>query len=414
MIGGVTGLVVTLVALVLGLLIWTAFGVFSTQKAELQGIAANALEFNQETREYGPEAAHARALMRADLDYAHRQLWGDDQTKAAAIAASIRNMDSLSVVLDHLEPTTDAQKSLLADAKHNYEAIWQSRILMSLQGVDAVSWPVLYVVSAWTCIAFFLTGLNSKSSRATIAVAALGSFCVASAMFLILELSQPYTSSMRVASDGIDRVGRTRQALKEHRVGFRAGARAVEFDVKEVNGLRGAEIRCIKLRSPAQRSRPERLPRRSASRRVPAIPEHLLGGQESALCLGRPREDGRAAAARGGSFRRSFRSCDLLTQVKGWRRFFSSPRLGRDFPSDLAAAKPDERRRSPGARGLKPADPETKTSRSIRRAARIRPLEKSPNRFRALGQADGRQPFMPHEYLTTPVSSALSLRFAHA
>jgi predicted membrane protein len=40
MIGGVTGLVVTLVALVLGLLIWTAFGVFSTQKAELHGIAA--------------------------------------------------------------------------------------------------------------------------------------------------------------------------------------------------------------------------------------------------------------------------------------------------------------------------------------------------------------------------------------
>ena len=106
-----------------------------------------------------------------------------------------------------MEPTTDAQKSLLADAKHNYKAIWQSRIMMSLQGVDAVSWPVLYAVSAWTCIAFFLTGLNSKSSRATIAVAALGSFCVASAMFLILELSQPYTSSVRVSSDGIDRVG---------------------------------------------------------------------------------------------------------------------------------------------------------------------------------------------------------------
>jgi hypothetical protein len=32
MVGGVMGLVITLVALVLGLLIWTAFGVFSTQK----------------------------------------------------------------------------------------------------------------------------------------------------------------------------------------------------------------------------------------------------------------------------------------------------------------------------------------------------------------------------------------------
>src|SRR5271166_284972 len=207
MVGGVTGLVITLVALVFGLLIWTAFGVFSTQKTELQVMAANALEFNQETREYGPEAAHARALMRADLVWAHKQLWGDDQAKAAAVEASIRNMDNLSVTLDHLEPATAAQKSLLEDAKRNYNAIWQNRILMSLQVIDAVSWPILYVVSAWTCIAFFMTGLNSKSSRATIAVAALGSFCVASAMFLILELSQPYASSMRVSSDGIDRVG---------------------------------------------------------------------------------------------------------------------------------------------------------------------------------------------------------------
>jgi hypothetical protein len=207
MVGGVTGLVVTLVALVFGLLIWTAFGVFSTQKTELQVMAANALEFNQETREYGPEAAHARALMRVDLDWAHKQLWGDDQAKSAAMAASIHNMDSLSVALDHLEPATEAQKSLLADAKRNYAAIWQNRILMSLQAVDAVSWPTLYFVSIWTCIAFFLTGLNSKSGAATIAVAALGSFCVASAMFLILELSQPYSSAIRVSSDGIDRVG---------------------------------------------------------------------------------------------------------------------------------------------------------------------------------------------------------------
>jgi hypothetical protein len=170
-------------------------------------MAANALEFNQETREYGPEAAHARALMRADLDWAHKQLWGDDPTKAAAVAASIHNMDNLSVALDHLEPATEAQKSLLADAKRNYAAIWQNRILMSLQSIDAVSWPTLYFVSIWTCIAFFLTGLNSKPGYATIAVAALGSFCVASAMFLILELSQPYSSGIRVSSDGIDRVG---------------------------------------------------------------------------------------------------------------------------------------------------------------------------------------------------------------
>jgi hypothetical protein len=78
-----------------------------------------------------------------------------DKTVVMFNLASIRTMDNLSVALDHLQPATEAQNSLLADAKRNYSAIWQNRILMSLQGIDAVSWPLLYVVSVWTCIALF-------------------------------------------------------------------------------------------------------------------------------------------------------------------------------------------------------------------------------------------------------------------
>ena len=62
MVGGVTGLVVTLVALVFGLLIWTAFGVFSTQKTELQVMAANALEFNQRDQGIRPRSGPCSGL----------------------------------------------------------------------------------------------------------------------------------------------------------------------------------------------------------------------------------------------------------------------------------------------------------------------------------------------------------------
>ena len=41
-IGGVVGLLTLLLALVLGLLIWTAYGVTNTQKAELQLLSARA------------------------------------------------------------------------------------------------------------------------------------------------------------------------------------------------------------------------------------------------------------------------------------------------------------------------------------------------------------------------------------
>ena len=63
MIGGVVGLLTLLLALVLGLLIWTAYGVFSTQQTELQTIAARALEFDLEMRQYGPEGDKAREIL---------------------------------------------------------------------------------------------------------------------------------------------------------------------------------------------------------------------------------------------------------------------------------------------------------------------------------------------------------------
>jgi len=63
-----------------------------------------------------------RGLDAGGLGLGAQTTLGDDQIKMAAMAASVHNMDSLSVALDHLEPATEAQKSLLADAKRNYAA----------------------------------------------------------------------------------------------------------------------------------------------------------------------------------------------------------------------------------------------------------------------------------------------------
>src|SRR5271157_2000366 len=80
MIGGVVGQLTLLLVLVNGLLIWTAYGVYSTQQTGLQTIAARALEFDLEMRHFGPEADHARDLLRNDLDWALEQFWGDDRS----------------------------------------------------------------------------------------------------------------------------------------------------------------------------------------------------------------------------------------------------------------------------------------------------------------------------------------------
>jgi hypothetical protein len=76
MVGAVTGLVTLLLALVLGLLIWTAFGVYSAQKASIQSIAISGLKLDAALNEYGPEAAGGRTILKSGFERAIAEIWG--------------------------------------------------------------------------------------------------------------------------------------------------------------------------------------------------------------------------------------------------------------------------------------------------------------------------------------------------
>ncbi len=199
MIGGVVGQLTLLLVLVNGLLIWTAYGVYSTQQTELQTITARALEFDLEMRQYGSQADQARSILRTDLVWAHEQFWGDDTSRAAAYGASYKAMAGMLTFLDSLEPKTPAQTHLLAAARANYAFIGEQRLLMSLQAATPVPWPMVYAVTFWSSCMFASMGLLSKLSAMSLAMLVLGSASIGLAIFLILDFSQPYTGWIRVS-----------------------------------------------------------------------------------------------------------------------------------------------------------------------------------------------------------------------
>jgi hypothetical protein len=204
MIGGVVGLLTLLLALVLGLLIWTAFGVFSTQQREIESIAAKALEFNLEMRHYGPEGNPGRDILRQDLIAARNQFWGDDREMAESYDTSYKAMANISTFFDSLDPKTEAQKRLLANARTNYATIGENRLLMSLQVLAPIAWPLIYAVAGWSCLMFAGMGLLSRPNAMTLTMLILGAISVSAAIFLILEFSQPYTSLIRVSPIALD------------------------------------------------------------------------------------------------------------------------------------------------------------------------------------------------------------------
>jgi hypothetical protein len=199
MIGGVVGLLTLLLAVNLALLIWTAYGVYSTQQTELQTIAARALEFDLEMRQYGPEGDSGRELLRRDLVWAHEQFWGDDTSRAEAYDASYKAMGDLMSFFEGLEPKTPAQKELLTAARANYAFIGEQRILMSMQAATPVPWPLIYAVTGWSCLMFGGMGLLSKLNPMVVTMLVLGAVSIGVAIFLILEFNKPYTGSIRVS-----------------------------------------------------------------------------------------------------------------------------------------------------------------------------------------------------------------------
>src|SRR3974390_3114693 len=80
MIGAVVGLLTLLSALVLGLLIWTAYGVYSGQNLAVQTLAAKVLQLDLALADYGPDAAPMRAQVRQNLAKTIDQIWGADES----------------------------------------------------------------------------------------------------------------------------------------------------------------------------------------------------------------------------------------------------------------------------------------------------------------------------------------------
>jgi hypothetical protein len=210
MIGAVVGLLTLLSALVLGLLIWTSYGVYSGQNLAVQTLAAKVLQLDFALTDYGPEAKGGRALLRQELAKTINAVWSADlsdrQFAASSFAAAINNLRHQDGLLKSLDPTTDDQKQALASARQTLDSIGQSRLQMAFALYGAVSYPLVYVVVGWAVALFCGFGLMSKGNAMSVVALAFGALAAASAIYLILDLSSPYSGLFRPSPAPLEQV----------------------------------------------------------------------------------------------------------------------------------------------------------------------------------------------------------------
>jgi hypothetical protein len=203
MIMAVAGLLTLLCALVTGLLIWTAYGVYSGQNAQIEALASKVMQLDLALSDFGPEAIPVRAQIRDALGKTIDQIWhvnqNDGNFAANNFASALQNMHARDKALAGLHPATDEQKQALAAATSASDAVAQTRMQMSFALSAPVAYPVLLVVVGWVVCLFCGFGLTARATMTSVITLAVGSIAVASAVLLILDLSDPYSGIVRAS-----------------------------------------------------------------------------------------------------------------------------------------------------------------------------------------------------------------------
>jgi hypothetical protein len=204
MIASIIALVTLLLALVLGLLVWTSYGVYTSQNAESQSLGPLILKLDFALEQYGPEADSGRDLLRAAVVRARDRFWGGRATGESPYAQLRADLHSIMRFFASLEPNTDQQRQLITGAMPDFMHVVETTLLMTRQLANPVPKLLLYVVIGWSALLFMSYGLLGTCNALSVAIAALGSIAVASAVYMILEFSQPYSGLFRISPVGVD------------------------------------------------------------------------------------------------------------------------------------------------------------------------------------------------------------------
>jgi hypothetical protein len=194
------GLVATMSALVLGLLVSSAKGSYDTERSEVIQMAAKIAFIDRVLAVYGPEASEARARFHDAVEEAVQQMWPDEARRPGQLAPSAQAGNVAYGVLQALSPHDDAQRKLKEQAISVGIDIGQLRSLLVAQSVPSISTPMLIILVLWLAIIFL--GFSSLAPPNVTAILALviSAVAVSGAIFLILELDQPFGGIIRISS----------------------------------------------------------------------------------------------------------------------------------------------------------------------------------------------------------------------
>ena len=208
-------MLVTLAALVLGLLTTSVKTSFGTIENDLRALSISIIQLDQRLREYGAEADPARAVLRSYTATAIATTWtserppgGDYYPRRVEMFPGSENesttltsmLDRIEAAIRGLQPADALHRRLATDCLNRFERLEQQRWKLLAEAGSSISNPFYMVLVFWLVIVFASFGLSAPRSMLSLVTIGLGALSIGSVLFVILDLDTPFSGLFVVSS----------------------------------------------------------------------------------------------------------------------------------------------------------------------------------------------------------------------
>ena len=174
---------------------------YDTQRSQVRELTANIILLDRVLAEYGPEANAARDALRRSITPLVDQIWRGSSgvTATTPFEPTATGEEALHEVQE-LSPQNDNQRALQARAIQVFADLAHTRLLLFAQTDNPIPKPFLVVLVFWLTIIFASFSLFTRSNTTVVAALIIFALSTSGAIFLILELGQPFSGLMRISS----------------------------------------------------------------------------------------------------------------------------------------------------------------------------------------------------------------------
>jgi len=195
------GLIATMAALVLALLIASAKSSHDTQSTEVTEMSADFILLDRTLARYGPETKDMRGLIPVTIATILDQTWMEDAYRSENLERALgAGAEPFYEKMRHLEPRDDFQRALYAQTLQIGMELGQKRSLLLEETGGSIPAPFLVVLVFWLALIFASFGLFAPTNSTVVGVLLACALSVVGAVFLILELDRPFQGLLQISS----------------------------------------------------------------------------------------------------------------------------------------------------------------------------------------------------------------------